>query len=647
VITLNLTAGSDNGDNVTNISLVSTINSSDIIVPSYWYFSNFNSNGWPINCTFPFLKAGSYQMVINSTKGFYKCNDIVNVVYPGSVTPINDVSSFAGGYYGINATGLSPSSYLIINGMRGNLVNVIGDNTYYYQIPELMASEIESRFNWTKKTGLVDSGLFSLFSDTITQSSQVGNVFDLNKKTYYVSSNAQCWIGMDMGAGVTVKVNRFKYLPNMIWRNNSKILQGATFEGSNDMNSWSTLATIDQTVKRGWNVIVTTLRADFRFIRFKHNSTSQCSLAELKAFGVLKSNKTINLTSFLAPVTYIDSFNQVLLPYTIEYREDKTGTIDAILPPYGDIFGGYNITLVGTNLNFSNNVYITIDGVSCTYMESNTTSIICQVGAKSPTSTENSFEIEIGGMMPFIRQRFTYVLKWSDIRTWGTDLPPVDGDLVYVPPNQTLLVDQDTPQLAGIAVQNGTIIFPNDTSITVKTDFITLVGGNFIAGTEEHHLNSNLTIILSGDYYDPQQPMAGNKAIFCLECKFSMYGKPRPKTWTTLNFTITPGTNSFMVNDAVDWKAGEQIVVASTGFDHEEAETATISGVYGTYIVTREKFNFTHLAVVETHGTDKVIIRAEVGLLSRNIKIMGEPTSTLERKYGAHLRLYGTNDNGF
>lgn len=120
-----------------------------------------------------------------------------------------------------------------------------------------------------------------------------------------------------------------------------------------------------------------------------------------------------------------------------------------------------------------------------------------------------------------------YVLKWSDPTTWGTDLPPIDGDLVYVPAGMTLLVDQDTPQLEGIAVQNGTIIFANNTNITVKAGFITVVGGKFIAGTEQHQLTSNLTIELYGGYYGAQQPMAGNKGIFCYECNLSIFGRFR------------------------------------------------------------------------------------------------------------------------
>ena len=48
----------------------------------------------------------------------------------------------------------------------------------------------------------------------------------------------------------------------------------------------------------------------------------------------------------------------------------------------------------------------------------------------------------------------------------------------------------------------------------------------------------------------------------------------------------------------------------------------------------------------ETYGTsDKLVMRAEVGLLTRNIKMMGDPTSVVA-KYGSHLMLSGTYPDG-
>lgn len=241
-------------------------------------------------------------------------------------------------------------------------------------------------------------------------------------------------------------------------------------------------------------------------------------------------------------------------------------------PPYGDTFGGYTLQLTGNYLGSNSNVQILIDNVPCVYVSSNGTELVCTVGARATPPDQNTFVVLIEGRRAYIKQEFMYVLKWSDPRTWGTDLPPIDGDIIYVPAGQTLLVDQDTPHIEGIAVKNGTLIFSNSTSITVKTGFITMVGGRFIAGTEENPHHANLVFEMYGGYYGAQQPMAGNKGIFCLDCKFSMYGKPRSPTWTTLSDTITPGSLSFNVSQAVDWQVGEKIVVASTSFNPAEAE---------------------------------------------------------------------------
>lgn len=61
---------------------------------------------------------------------------------------------------------------------------------------------------------------------------------------------------------------------------------------------------------------------------------------------------------------------------------------------------------------------------------------------------------------------------------------------------------------------------------------------------------------MHGDYYGIQQPMFGNKGIGCLNCKFSMYGTPRPVTWSTITATILPGATSFTVKDNIDWQVG-------------------------------------------------------------------------------------------
>lgn len=189
-------------------------------------------------------------------------------------------------------------------------------------------------------------------------------------------------------------------------------------------------------------------------------------------------------------------------------------------------------------------------------------------------------------------------MRWSDPRTWGTDLPPIDDDLVYVPQGMHLLVDQTTPILEGIIVENGTIEFSDESDMTVSAGFITLRGGEFIAGTEDNDYDHKLTFIMYGNYFGPQQPMFGNKGIGCLECKFSMIGKKRTPTWTMIASSINAGENQLTVIEDVDWQVGEHIVVASTSYNHNEAEERVITLISGRTITVDKAFKYGHYSGV-------------------------------------------------
>ena len=177
-----------------------------------------------------------------------------------------------------------------------------------------------------------------------------------------------------------------------------------------------------------------------------------------------------------------------------------------------------------------------IDGVVCAILNTTATQINCLVGPRTITPTvANKFTVFIGISKAIIRDSFTYVLKWSDPRTWGGDSVPADGDFISVPTGMTLLVDINTPILNGISVSGGTLVFSDELDLTVRTGFIVVInGGTFLAGTVKQPRVKKLTFIMYGNYSGRQLPMFGNKGIACLNCKFSMYGTPRNKTWTRI-----------------------------------------------------------------------------------------------------------------
>ncbi len=147
-----------------------------------------------------------------------------------------------------------------------------------------------------------------------------------------------------------------------------------------------------------------------------------------------------SITSFPSDVYFDDGLTNQTFTAALEYREDHTPIITSVSPDKGDVFGGYDITLTGLYLDVATPT-VNVDGISCVVKTSNSTQIVCTVGARLTLPKEVSFSVLIGGIPSILQKRFRYVMRWSDPRTWGTDLPPIADDLVYVPPGMHLLVD--------------------------------------------------------------------------------------------------------------------------------------------------------------------------------------------------------------
>ena len=58
-----------------------------------------------------------------------------------------------------------------------------------------------------------------------------------------------------------------------------------------------------------------------------------------------------------------------------------------------------------------------------------------------------------------------------------------------------------------------------------------------------------------------------------------LHGKSSALSWTHLLQTAEAGATSLVVQEPVDWLAGDQIVIAPTGLDMEETEIRLITAV--------------------------------------------------------------------
>jgi len=81
-----------------------------------------------------------------------------------------------------------------------------------------------------------------------------------------------------------------------------------------------------------------------------------------------------------------------------------------------------------------------------------------------------------------------------------------------------------------------------------------------------------------------------------------------------------------LTGDVSDWRPGDSVVIASTDFDFEQAEEFEIVSVDGNKITLQGEIKFSHYG--EEYET--INMRAEVGLLTRNVLIHGEMGETCQ-----------------
>lgn len=326
----------------------------------------------------------------------------------------------------------------------------------------------------------------------------------------------------------------------------------------------------------------------------------------------------------------------------VTYKNTKTPVLTAMSTRFGSVLGNESVTFTGTDFSDSATTTVTIDNRACAVTAQTATSVTCTTSNKPYVPDTPTLVINIDGMgdVATMGKQFLYVSKWSAPETWGNDLPPQEGEAVQVPKGQHLLFDIDaSPKLSFLNVE-GSLIFAPSTDPTHQRTFdchyILVKGGYMEVGTEENRYTSKMTITMWSTKYDPQIPLFGNKVIGVNYGTLDMHGIERPITWTDLKTTADAGATSITLNDrggvALDWQVGEEIVIAPTTYSGRDAEQRTIKTI--TNADTNPVITFDgplltkHYAGVQTFGTgdnqDTIEMRAEVGLLTRNVKFKGD-----------------------
>lgn len=96
----------------------------------------------------------------------------------------------------------------------------------------------------------------------------------------------------------------------------------------------------------------------------------------------------------------------------------------------------------------------------------------------------------------------------------------------------------------------------------------------------------------------------------------------------------------------MDWKVGELVGIATSTYSYNNSESRTITErVDSKTFKLNATLSHKHYSAIETHDGKAVHLKCEVGLLTRNIKIMGAEGSW-ESGYGGHLMIHGKQIDG-
>jgi len=229
------------------------------------------------------------------------------------------------------------------------------------------------------------------------------------------------------------------------------------------------------------------------------------------------------------------------------------------------------------------------------------------------------------------------MLRWSDAASWGGSVP-VAADHVVIPAGSTFILDTNI-NIRSLTVKGTLVCARQDLNISARW---IMVQGEFQCGTDSKPYLHQMLLTLKGQNPDASINGMGTKFLAATSGGLiSLHGEDRT-AWLMLDGTVESGATSIRVEYATNWREGDSIVISSTDDDMNQAEVRTITRVEGRTLYFNEALNYRHFGEVQTFSnaqkTWTVDTRAEVGLLTRNIRIQGDASSE-SSKFGGHIMI--------
>ncbi len=234
----------------------------------------------------------------------------------------------------------------------------------------------------------------------------------------------------------------------------------------------------------------------------------------------------------------------------------------------------------------------------------------------------------------------------------------VNYPYMTVQPGTTYVIGSSNYNFTLLKVR-GTLVAPQNHDVNITSNYILVEdNGRFQIGQELSPYQEDATITLNGSNLNQHSGM-GTKFLGAMDNGvIELHGKEKV-SWTKLRETVNAGSSTIKVKDAVDWEVGDEIIIAPTGAPSSASDVSfankydkrTINSMTNGNkdLTLNAGLTYRHTGVTKSYSgngqTWTADIRAEVGLLTRNIKIQGDAntvnSSHAMYKKGAHMMIMG------
>ena len=245
----------------------------------------------------------------------------------------------------------------------------------------------------------------------------------------------------------------------------------------------------------------------------------------------------------------------------------------------------------------------------------------------------------------------TTAISWALPASWVGGVVPKAGDDVTIPSGAFITLDQNV-NVKSISIMGKLNVDPSK-DVDIRAEYIMVmgIGALFQWGTVANPYNMQGSITLVGSNPSamiPGHSTMNSKALVAMDgASLELHGKVKT-SWSNLAVNASAGATAITIaTNTNNWEVGDSILITSSRISWNEAEKRAIKSI------SVDKLTFTldtplkfpHIGTSKSYSrntdgkTWQADIRAEVGLLSKSIKIQGDETSN-QNGYGGHVMIH-------